>query len=270
MIQNPENNNLYSKTLFINPSIEYILDGRIREYDISKANINILYYKGILNRKKYEEMLTYDRMKRQVTVGLMQRDNPEVAKQLKEGIIEAKELFFRYNDIQEYEVLNIRNDAIFLINKIPTITKFGNIEFLNKNSYSSYYRLYNSIEIFFDYDIITKKTIFDVKGMSDSKLELHDGFFKEFLEVLFYTSLNCDVLATIKLLKSFYYDYTQMVLPEFFYRTFNNKSIFIIGGNEYKYLIGDCKSMLDITHNLNILIQLYKIYTTEYFKQNIV
>ena len=44
--------NLYEKKNYLNP-IPYLFSD-IREYDISKANINILFAKGIIDEDKYK------------------------------------------------------------------------------------------------------------------------------------------------------------------------------------------------------------------------
>ena len=55
-------------------------------------------------------------MTRQVYVGKLQRDKA-IVDILKAGIIEAKKILFEANDIKDYEVLSIKNDAVFIINR---------------------------------------------------------------------------------------------------------------------------------------------------------
>ena len=50
-------------------------------------------------------------MVRQTFVGKLQRDNQSIVRILKDGIIEAKKMFFEANYIDDKDVLSIKNDA---------------------------------------------------------------------------------------------------------------------------------------------------------------
>ena len=113
------------KRINYSSEFSYIISRYIREYDISKANINILYSLNLITKSQYEYLDKADRMERQVIIGLMQQKDNNISIALKKGIIEAKEQFFVSNNIQDNEVLCIKNDAIFLIDKIAVNTKFG-------------------------------------------------------------------------------------------------------------------------------------------------
>ena len=122
--------------------ISYLPNTLIYEYDISKANINVLYSKGVIDKKTYDYLYNAERMTRQVYVGKLQRDKA-IVDILKAGIIEAKKILFEANDIKDYEVLSIKNDAVFIINRNLINTKFGLINFVNKNQYTSFYKIKN-------------------------------------------------------------------------------------------------------------------------------
>ena len=114
--------------------ISYLNSVFIYEMDLSKANINVLRTKNIIDQKTYEYLYNSERMVRQVYVGKLCKDK-RVSDALKEGILEAKRLLFEANDIKDYEVLSIKNDAVFLLNKIPKIRDFGLLHFVPKNKY---------------------------------------------------------------------------------------------------------------------------------------
>ena len=46
-------NNLYQQTNYM-ADVDYLISTYIREYDISKANINILYKYGVINKQQYD------------------------------------------------------------------------------------------------------------------------------------------------------------------------------------------------------------------------
>ena len=49
-------NNLYQQTNYM-ADVDYLISTYIREYDISKANINILYKYGVINKQQYDTFL---------------------------------------------------------------------------------------------------------------------------------------------------------------------------------------------------------------------
>ena len=106
------------KLVNYNADIDYLIGSFIREYDIAKANINILLWKGLISIDQYNFLYNAYRMTRQITIGKMRASNPELGTALDAGVLEVKKLFFEANDIQDHEVLAIKNDAIYLINKL--------------------------------------------------------------------------------------------------------------------------------------------------------
>ena len=262
---------LYSAVSY-SANIDFLLNNYVREYDISKANINILLHRGLIKEDLYNFLKQSDRMVRQVTIGKMMANNPSLSDELKSGIIEAKKKFFEANDIQDYEVLSIKNDAIYLINKIPQITKFDNIEFMCKNIYTSYYKIFN-VEYYYYFDIVTGVEKLDVKGIGDDKLEYHKNHFLEFLLVLFNSAQVDNIKETIELINIFSNKYLNMELDIGYYRDFNASSLYTLkrilkySSLHAKFLPEKHKDVLDISHNYNILRELYKIYTSIYFNK---
>ena len=124
--------------------ISYLTNVFIYEYDISKANINILYTKNVISKEIYDYLYNAERMTRQVYVGKLCKD-VSISNILKAGIIEAKKMLFEANNIQDRDILSIKNDAVFIINKKLANTEFGLIKFMKKNVYTSFYKI-NGIE----------------------------------------------------------------------------------------------------------------------------
>ena len=263
---------LYEQTNYI-ADIDYLLSTYIREYDISKANINILFRYGVISKEQYDQYYIMDREARQISIGLLLRDKPEVNDVLRKGIIEAKKHFFEANNIQEQDVLTIKNDAVFIINKIPTITKFDNIEFSMKNIYTSYYKL-NNIELYYFFDIVSGLEKLDVKGINDEKLKLHKKYFMEFLEVCFNSAQTYPLEDTIDIVTNFYVKYINLELEPEYYREFNALSMFRLKNvSDYYNSMGipsitkDQINNIDIIHNLNIIRNLHQIYSGLYFSR---
>ena len=95
---------LYTKSIYLAP-IDYIINTSITEYDISKANINILLYLGKISQQQYDYYYNLPKGKREIAVGMLQKD-PNMALALKQGLVEFKKKFFEANAIEDYEVLS--------------------------------------------------------------------------------------------------------------------------------------------------------------------
>ena len=134
---------LYQKVNYTAP-IDYLISKNIREYDITKSNINILLFFNKISKEQYDHFYNMDKTERNETIGKIIRDDEELKQAILDGVIEAKRMFFEANNIQDDEVLSIKNDAVFIIDRAMKYTKFGNIEFVNKNSYTSFYKFYKN------------------------------------------------------------------------------------------------------------------------------
>ena len=253
--------------------ISYLTNIFITEYDISKCNINVLYTNGILDKATYDNLYNSERMVRQTYVGKLQKDNPKVVRALKDGIIEAKKMFFEANGIEDRDVLSIKNDAVFLINKKPKVTKFGLIEFLPKGLYTSYFK-FRGIEVYYYYNNMNKMEYIEVKGISEENLAKHEGYFLQFLKDIFYSIQINGPEITLRMIKDFYIDYINKKLSIEFYRKFDTSSNYhyicnttINTGFEAEFISEHDKSLVDISYNLEILTQLHRYVISMYFNK---
>ena len=250
--------------------ISYLNNVFIYEMDLSKANINVLRTKNIIDQKTYEYLYNSERMVRQVYVGKLCKDK-RVSDALKEGILEAKKLLFEANDIKDYEVLSIKNDAVFLLNKIPKIRDFGLLHFVPKNKYTGFYKVRN-FEFYYYYSNFDKEEYLHVKGISDSVIEYHKDYFYQFLKDLFYTIQCNGVEIAIRMMKDFYIQYINLQLPVEYYRRFDTQNDYhfkiktsIGTGFAINNITEEMKPLIDISYNLNILLELQKILVNMYF-----
>ncbi len=252
--------------------ISYLNNIFIYELDIQKANINVLRSQGLLDDKTYEFLANSERMVRQVYIGKLQKDQKYV-KALKEGIIEAKRKLFEANNIQDYEVLSIKNDAVFIIGRIPANTNFGLIKFIPKNKYTGFYKVLN-YEFYYFYNSLTKEEYLDVKGIGNDALRKHADFFYQFLKDLFYTIQCNGVEIALRLLKEYYIQYISLQLPVGNYRKFDPISDYHFKtktsmgtGFSIEEASDDQRQYLDISMNLKILLELQKILNNMYFNK---
>ena len=171
---------------------EYIFGRKITEYDISKANIAILNHMGFLSEEEYKDLASKDRMQRQYIIGCMQRDNPKVKEALFTGLTEARRNLCENLKLEDHNILHINRDAIFIVDPLfayhpDSYWLYDHVEFTNRGSYLSYYRLDSYRKTHFyvgkSRDIDGNEKVFSkVRGMSAAALELHDGAFRQILE----------------------------------------------------------------------------------------
>lgn len=219
---------LYQLDNYSNTNIDFIISTFIREYDISKANISILYSKGLISKSQYLYYYNLQPTQRKVAVGCLQRDNPEINKGLTEGFKEYRKLFFESNGINDGDVLAIKKDAIFLIEKKPSITEFDAVKFTPKNVYTSFYRfdyMYNHYEMYYLYDGVHEVEQLDVKGIGKA-YKKHEGYMNEFLKCIFECAENGSIEEATNILSTFLDSYINRLVDYNFYREYTSASIF--------------------------------------------
>lgn len=268
---------LWEKTYWTAP-INYITSTYIREYDISKANINVLLTIGAIDQKTYDYLYRLPKMAREVMVGYMMADRKEekLAQKVLHGIKEYRRLFFEANEIQDYSVLAIKNDAIYLIEAIPKITAFDLIEFKHKQTYTSFYKLDKKFnkELYYRLDIPNDIELLDINGLNNEAYKMHELYMIDFLKALFGTIETAGLEESIKLLQSFAEQYINKALPIDYYRRFDNRCGYdtIIHnsiGDIYniKYLGEKDRDLIEIGHNYAILMNLYRYLASMHFNK---
>ena len=244
------------------------LAGNIIEYDIKQANINMLYKYGLINQNRYEYLSSLPKYNREVIVGKMIRENKEYYKAINNGIKEAKKLLFNSNNIQEFEVVRIANDAVY-VNRMNNLnfTKFDNIEFVQKSVSTNYLNL-NKILFFINFNSQNGISV-DVKGLGDD-YNIHEPMISIIVNII--SSLQFDSIKnTMIMLDNFIDDYLNLKLDVGYYRELNSDAMYrVIGGKFSIYNLGEISKDIDINYNLYILRELssiiYEIYTGIYRK----
>lgn len=262
---------LYNKMNY-KAAVNYVINEYIREYDINKANISVLRDRGILSEDEYQYFLRCDRSERQIKIGLMIKNDPSIYGVIKQGIIDAKRKLFIENNISDSEVLQIRNDAVFLLNREPTRTDFGLVKFSLRNVYTSFYKITN-LEFFYFLDQVTGTEKLSVTGINDEQYArvvypLHKDYFIDFLLTLFETAQNSGINDVIDILTAFYNKYINRELDIGYYREFNPNSEFKIANFSValndSYRIPNLSQQqlkyVDIETNRKILQDLFMIF----------
>lgn len=246
----------------------YLFSKYIREYDIQKANISILFSKGLIDQATYERLLYSSRQDRQVEIGLMIKHDKKISDELKKGIIEAKRMLFEANNLSDSDILCIKNDAVFVLDKKLKYTEFGLIKFVLKNEFTSYMSLDSGkIECYYSYDRINQKETYEIKGLGNASI-YHEQFMSDFIRFVFYEMESGRVVSTIGNIYNFYLDYLNLHLDIGYYREFNSESLFAINNSIYKIFSIPSREDLrhvNIMYNLNIIRNIYQYITNIYF-----
>ena len=257
---------LYERVNYIS-NIPFVFSRFIREYDISKANISILYSKNIITKDVYERLYNSPRMVRQVYVGNLQKSDKKITKALQDGIIEAKKNLFISNNINPGEVLSIKNDAVFIIGRELQYTKFDMIRFDNKNTYTSFVKLIN-MEFYYGYDRISNTENYSVKGLGKSE-QYHRNYMTDFILFVLNSIESSDIESVISSIIDFHMQYINRELPIGYYREYNSLSKYHIGEFMMDDIIDtvDNRRSLNISYNASIIQLLYTYISSVYMSK---
>ena len=258
-----------------------LMNACITAYDISKANINVLFAYDKITEPEYYKLYTLDKKSREIAIGrkissafpslapLSEEEvdyKTELIKTIQTGISEAKRLLIQMNDIKEEEIVRIANDAVYINRPVPLnfttfdLNKNGRpITFIDKGQYNILLNL-NKVSLFINDNPLSEQFEIDVIGINNDNLDKHRLFISFIIEML--SSLQKGnkelVLSTFN---SFYNDYLNMNLPVDYYREFNADSGYRI--LNAGYIIDDIseleKNKINIEYNLSLLRQLYSI-----------
>lgn len=258
---------LSEKTNYTSPLSEY--NGYIREFDLSKANISALISQNVISKDLYDHLYYADKQYREVYVGKMERDNPEIYKYVSAGIKEAKKLLFESNDIKSSDIISINNDAVFITGNKPMKTEFGYYKFNIKHTYTHYLKFFNNVKFFYWHDHVND--FVDIKGINETKLSRHQPFI-EFIVGMQYMLSNAPLEEAINMYREYSEEYMNKKLPIDNYRELNADNMFrVVSGvsdvSVYFLDIVDEKyrDIIDINYNYSILRDIGAVLTNRYF-----
>ena len=251
--------------------VKYFINTFIREYDLSQANINALLYSGNLTEEEYKKYSLMNKQDREKSIGLWIRKDPSIYKAIQNGIIEAKKRLINENNIEEYEIVSIKNDAVFVVGRELHKTEFAPFKFNVKNTYSVYMQL-QDLEIYYgDYvDPLsnTIKTNIEVKGISDNSLIKHQNGILDIICDACYKLQRENIKDTMQWISTIYAEFINRLLPKNYYREFDSYSKYKIKTfTQFMTLdeIDDSMiSIIDINRNLLIIRDLMGIIADIY------
>lgn len=242
---------LWSKSNYRSELGRYF-SGTIVEYDMKSANTSLAREFGLLPIEKIDELDRMPKKQREISVGLIKRNDKSYNEKEKEAFASARKMFCEKNKLYDHEILSIKRDAIFTTRYVKHEQVTDNILFRMKNVYSSYIFL-NPIEVYYN-----SENGLDVKGIDDEMYqEKHSEYFGDFLcEII--KRVECSSKQdALKYLRDFHDQYKWLRLPSGYYREFNAQSKFrykdgALAGEEYRSKLDE----LDISTNFNLISQL--------------
>lgn len=242
------------------------VSGQIIEYDIKQANINILYKYEIIDEKYYNYLKSCPKIQREIIVGNLIKEDKDKYKIIQNGIKKYKCQLFDTNNIKEYEVVRIANDAVY-VNRINGLkyTIFDGIEFVPKSNSTCYLNLCG-ILFFINFG---NEINVDIKGLGED-YSIHQPLISIIVNII--NELQyAGIKQAMKTLSNFIEDYENKKLDVVYYRELNPQGLYrIIGGEFFLSTLNNLVPEIDIGYNLYILRELasvlYEIYTSIYRK----
>lgn len=242
---------LYERHLYLNKDITNLKSCVIQEYDIRDAGFSIIKFNKLLDKKTISWLSGLDKKSKNVQIGLILRDNIELSTKIMKEFIRIRKVFFESNNLEDKDVLSIKKDAIFTINKpCKNLIVDDYFEFRKKNKYSSYIYLSN---IEFYYSAWTGNL--DIKGLG--KKIIKNNKFIDDIKMIMKINETLPYNRLFQNLLQYRHKYLNYELPIEHYRELNSDNKFILKNNffeNYKVVLDniteeELKEEIDITYN---------------------
>lgn len=250
-------NHLYLKHNYLNKDIAYLRNNIIREYDMVNAGINILRHNNIFTQEEYDRLNSMDKLEKNILVGKFLKNNPDISDALMNEFINIRKELFERNEITDDDVLSIKKDAIFVINKKMNDLQLNEFyQFQEKNKYIGYMNIDNK-EFYYD---MTKRHL-DIKGFSKHIKEFHSNYLFKELEELMYLDLSNEKNMVFEKLIQLKYSFVTKELPkEYYYDIQQGKYLFETIGQMFYLddIDDDLKKICFINNNLNFILKIIK------------
>ena len=255
--------NIIQKHNYTNKYIQHLKNTTIREYDIEDGGFSILKYKELLPKEFEKYLSSIPKQQRHREVGKYVSKHRDISIELIEGFKDVRERFYELNELDDSDILSIKKDAIFLIDKKVEIEEFNTFNFRMKNKYSSYINL-SGIEFYYS----TWNDTLDIKGISGEVLEFHKDYMIDAIKDVIKLSESMDKRNILKILRRFRGEYINLNLPVEFYKELSSNSFYRykndlqLGDRKFGTDVAsdDMRELLNINYNyINFILPLINI-----------
>ena len=209
---------LWERHNYTNHDIGMIINGEIIEYDIKAAGLNLAKEFGYIDKKILDHLESLDKKTRNVRLGLLKKKDEQISKNENEAFIKARKLFIVTNKLNVEDIVAIKKDAIFVSRRCNKL-KFGNIEFVAKNKYTSYMEL-NKLEFYYN------SIQLDIKGIGDVVYKQHEKYIISFFKTYFSLMELNNKAKLIEYVTNFVFRYKSRLLDLGYYRELSVQSTY--------------------------------------------
>ena len=206
---------MYTKTLWMNPDNEYVINQNIVEYDMQSASLSVSRRFHLLDDKLLDQLSRMPKEKRTKLIGLTQRDDKEFSENMINGVLRTRKEFIEKNKLDEDTIIALHSDALMFIQKHPVHDNIDGVPFIKKNEWTSYIR-YDRLEMFYNNGII------DYKGIPKQMLQQHTLGICQYMLQIFALLEDNDREAMLHYINRFQRMYLQDKFPEYYYLPFGN------------------------------------------------
>lgn len=249
---------MYKKESWINKNNPFMFNKTIIEYDMKEAGFSLIKEFNLLPDSVIDKLKEKPKSERTISIGMIQRDNRELAENLSLAFQSARKMFFESNQLEYNDIVSVKKDAIFTSRPVDSC-EFGKyIKFRKKNQYTSYLYLGKALELYYS------PSHLDIKGINDSKIKLHEGYMVDLFKKYFHKAETESPEVLLDFMRRFTDKYKRKELDIGYYRTFDNRSALEIYRNGElmlfdKYMEND-KEDISIDFNFfNVLLKLMRI-----------
>lgn len=215
------------KSNYLNKDIPYLTNVSIYEYDMSSGGFNILCSKGVFDKKEEQRLINMEKLERNVYIGKKLRKEPELSSILIEGFKEYLTEFCVMNNIENKDILSIKKDAIFVINKKCNKLKVNKYVSLKEaNKYTSYLYV-NNIEFY------NNTNTLDVKGLKDDVTN-NNAFLGEIKKIMTLMEKNNEIYL-FRYLRKLQKDYLEYNVDYALYKELNINNAYKVSLFDHTY-----------------------------------
>ena len=209
-----EQNEMFAKTIWMNPAIEYVIRQNIVEYDMQSASLSVARRFHLIPEERLEILTRMPKEKRTKEVGLMQKYDKELSDNIINGILQTRKEFIQANQLTENHIVTLHSDALMFIQNKVINDKIHGVPFIQKHAWTSYLR-YGRIEIFYSDGTI------DYKNIPKPMVQQHTLGLNQYLLKVF-RMLEDNDFDIFEYLSKFQRLYLQDKLDEYYYIPFGN------------------------------------------------
>ncbi len=205
---------MFTKTLWMNPDIEYAFRQNIVEYDMQSASLSVSRRFHLLSDQWLDQLERMPKATRTKQIGLHQLHDKQFSDDMINGVLQTRKEFIETNNLNDENIVTLHSDALMFIQKHPIKDNIEGVQFIQKNAWSSYIR-YSRVEMFYHDGMI------DYKGIPSQMLMQHTLGIHQYLLNVF-NLIEDDNQDIYTYLSRFQKLYLQDKLPEYYYIPFGN------------------------------------------------